>query len=124
MLNEIMNILGGATIEILKVVIIGAIGVGTAYLQKKKELEVQKIGAETYNANRQLAIDIATIVEKRFNLGKVVGSKAETFEKLLLEKAPNLDKDTIDNLRELAVVELDKNLKKSDLFGASKKDLN
>lgn len=120
MMNEIMNVLGEALITILGVAITYGVSVGIAFLNKKKEETIKKIGAETYNANRQLAIDIAAVVEKRFHLGEVVGTKAEEFEKLLLEKVPNLDKATIDHLREVAVVELDKNLKGSDLFGSAK----
>lgn len=124
MLNEILNILGEAVIAVLGVAITYGVSVGVAFLNKKKEETIKKIGADTYNANRQLAIDIAAVVEKRWSLGEVIGTKANEFEKLLLEKVPNLDKTTIDHLRELAVVELDKNLKGSDLFGEAKKELN
>lgn len=124
MMSEVMNILGGALITILGVAITYGVQVGTAYLNKKKEETIAKIGAEEYNSNRQLAIDIAAVVEKRWSLGQVLGTKAEEFEKLLLGKVPGLKKETIDHLREVAVVELDKQLKGTDLFGEAKKQLN
>lgn len=124
MMNEFLETLGAAAITIVGAGITCLVGIGVAYLNKKKAEVIQKIGADEYNANRQLALDIAMVVEKRWNLGEVIGTKAEEFEKLLLEKVPGLKKETIDHLREVAVVELDKQLKGTDLFGEAKKQLN
>lgn len=124
MMNEFLETLGAAAITILGAGITCLVGIGVAYLNKKKTEVIQKIGADEYNANRQLALDIAMVVEKRWNLGDVIGSKADEFKKLILEKIPGLDEKTIDHLREVAVVELDKQLKGTDLFGEAKKQLN
>lgn len=123
-MNEIMEVVESGTVEILKIAIIVGIGYGVTLLKDWKKALIEAKGPEQYNANRQFAIDLVAAIEKRFNVGELVGTKAEEFEKLILEKIPGLDKATIDQLRDMAVIELDKQLKKEDIFGEAKKKLN
>lgn len=111
-LNQILTILGTALVAILAVVIPALAKLVGVYVNTLIEKKKAEIGNDTYEANKKLAIDIARVIEERFRLGELVNSKAEEFEKIILEKIPYITKEQIDELRNLAVKSIDESIGK------------
>ncbi|WP_252241695.1 hypothetical protein [Clostridium sp. ZBS18] len=103
MLNQILVLLGGFIMAVLAIVIPTLGKLVGEYLGKKIEAKQQEIGLAEYDSNKKLALDLCKIVEERFRLGELVGSKSDEFTKLLLEKVPYVTESQVKDLRDLAV---------------------
>lgn len=111
-INQIITVIGGGVLIILGIVIPQIAKTIGNYIGAKLELVQQKQGVEIYEANKALAIDLVKIIEERFRLGELVGSKADEFIALLLEKVPSLSEEEVKALRDLAVSSVDKEIGK------------
>lgn len=111
-LNQLLTMLGAFVMAVLAVLIpyVGKL-LGT-YLGAKIEAKQQEIGQAEYDSNKKLALDLVKIVEERFRLGEIVGSKVEEFTKLLLEKVPYVNESEIKDLKDLAVRTFDEQIGK------------
>lgn len=102
-LNELLTMLGAFIMAVLAVLIPYVGKLVGEYLGKKIEIKQQEIGLAEYDSNKKLALDLCKIVEERFRLGELVGSKSEEFTKLLLEKVPYITESQVKDLKDLAV---------------------
>lgn len=98
----------GAIIAIIK-------NVGDALINlaevKAKELK-QKYNLDKYKELMNTAKDIWNIVEEKYriteNIEELVESKAEMFDRLLLEKVPGLTKEQLEEIRQALAGEFNK----------------
>lgn len=80
------------------------IAVGVTYLKKKREELISQLGVAQYNKDYKLAEDIYYGVEQQFKFIPQAGKqKADAFNKLLLEKIPEISQDEIDHFRKTIV---------------------
>lgn len=102
-LNQLLTMLGAFVVAVLAVLVpyVGKL-VGT-YLGAKIEAKQQEIGQSEYDSNKKLALDLVKIVEERFRIGELAGSKVEEFENLLTQKCPYITKEQVKDLKDLSV---------------------
>jgi len=100
MTSTLLNV----SITILLKAICGAVGVIVAlYIKNKKQAEVVKLGATTYNYRTTVARQIFLQVEQLYKLTPGSGElKAALFDKLILAKFPSLTEEKITHFREAA----------------------
>lgn len=111
-INQIITVIGGGVLIILGIVVPKVASAIGNYLGAKLEAKKLEIGDANYNKNKNLAIDLVKIVEERFRLGELIGSKADEFIALLLKEVPSLDETQVKALRDLAVASVDKEIGK------------
>lgn len=112
LLSQIAPILATAIVAIL-VAIIKKIGekVIEFISIKSKEVE-QKITASGHAQDLQTAKECWDIIEEKFriteNAKEILGSKADEFDKLLLQRVPGLSQQNLDDLRQAIAGEVNK----------------
>lgn len=111
-LNQLLTMLGAFVMAVLAILVpyVGKL-VGT-YLGTKIEAKQQEIGQSEYDANKKLALDLVKIVEERFRLGELAGSKVDEFSKLLLKECPYISDEQLKSLKDLSVRTFDENIGK------------
>ncbi len=103
--------IGATAITAILVVIIKTIGGATVEVlaQKKEQIE-QAIKANGHEQDLQIAKEVWNIVEEKFriteNAETLLSSKADEFNKLLLQKIPGLSQQNIDDLRQAIAGEI------------------
>lgn len=112
LVNQITPIVATAIVAIL-VAIIKNVGNATIeVLGKKKEEVEQKIKLSGHESQLNDAKEVWDIVEEKFriteNATQVLGSKADTFDKLLLEKIPGLTQKNLEDLRQAIAGEVNR----------------
>ena len=119
-------ILTALTLGIVGVIlaIIKSVGdVTIQYIAKKKEMVEQKLKLDQHEEEIKTAKQIWNIVEEKYritdNIKDLAKSKADYFDKLLLEKIPYLTEDQIKMLRQAIAGEVNKG--KKQLFEDSLK---
>jgi len=101
LLNGVTGILIQAIYTIVGIATTYLISVVASYLNKKKQSEITKIGADEYNSRATVAKGIFYQVEQLFKLIPGSGElKATMFDKLLLAKFPTLTQPQLDHYRE------------------------
>lgn len=108
LLNEVLH-------PVLTAIAIGATGVfiaiiksvgsaTVAYISKKKEAIEKDLQLSKYKEEFNTAKQVWNIIEEKYritdNLNNFVTSKADEFDKLLLQKIPYLTKDQVEELRQ------------------------
>lgn len=107
LLNGISTVIINGIITILGLCMTALIGKVYSYLNKKKQAEIIKIGADLYNSRFTVAKGIVYQVEQLFKLVPGAGDlKATMFDKLLLDKFPKLTQVELDHFRESIVGEI------------------
>lgn len=119
-------ILTALTLGIVGVIlaIIKSVGdVTIQYIAKKKEMVEQKLKLDQHEEEIKTAKQIWNIVEEKYritdNIKDLAKSKADYFDKLLLEKIPYLTKEQVKMLRQAIAGEVNKG--KKQLFEDSLK---
>ncbi|MDK0897125.1 cobalt ABC transporter permease [Clostridium perfringens] len=119
-------ILTALTLGIVGVIlaIIKSVGdVTIQYIAKKKEMVEQKLKLDQHEEEIKTAKQIWNIVEEKYritdNIKDLAKSKADYFDKLLLEKIPYLTEDQVKMLRQAIAGEVNKG--KKQLFEDSLK---
>lgn len=116
-MNELTKIIDTAAVTILTAVITALIGVGISYLQKAKEALVKKIGAQQYNADRMIALNIYHQVEQQFKgLSGVADEKSKEFDNLVSKLLPWLTPAEVEHYKESIVGEINSKIDKSTLL--------
>lgn len=117
MLDEILKIIISGVITILGALASYGVTVVVTYLRKKKEALIKQIGNEEYNANYKIAKEIYYRVEEKFRfLTSTSEEKVKEFDKLLLEKIPQLEQKDLDHLRQTICGEINDKVKKSQIL--------
>lgn len=111
-------ILTALTLGIVGVIlaIIKSVGdVTIQYIAKKKEMVEQKLKLDQHEEEIKTAKQIWNIVEEKYritdNIKDLAKSKADYFDKLLLEKIPYLTEDQVKMLRQAIAGEVNKGKK-------------
>lgn len=119
-------ILTALTLGIVGVIlaIIKSVGdVTIQYIAKKKEMVEQKLKLDQHEEEIKTAKQIWNIVEEKYritdNINDLAKSKADYFDKLLLEKIPYLTEEQVKELRQAIAGEVNKG--KKQLFEDSLK---
>lgn len=103
----------GVVLTAILVTIIKKIGnEAVEYISKKKEVAEQQLNSDKNKEILEFAMKAWNIVEEEFrvteNLNKFIGSKAEMFDKLLLEKFPILTEKQIAEIRQAIAGEINR----------------
>lgn len=112
LINEITSIAATAIVAIL-VAIIKKVGDSAIefFVTKKRETE-QKIEINGRVAELDSAKEVWNIIEEKFriteNASQVLGSKADEFDKLLIQRVPGLSKENLNDLRQAVAGEFNK----------------
>lgn len=118
MLPEILTAIGVALTGILIVIIKNIGNAVVGYIEKKKESIEQKLNLDKHREVLEIGKEIWDIVEEKFritqNIEEFVGSKANEFDKLLLEKFPLLTPNQVEDIRQAIAGEV--NREKDALF--------
>ena len=108
-------ILGAIAIGItgILVAIIKSVGdVAIEYIVKKKQVVEQRLQLDKHVEEVETAKQVWNIVEEKYritdNIKDLAKSKADEFDKLLLEKIPYLTKDEVNQLRQALAGEINK----------------
>lgn len=111
-LTPILGAVGVALTGVLVAVIKSVGNVVIGYITKKKDLVDQKLKLDKYQEEINAAKQIWNIVEEKYritdNLKDALSSKADEFDKLLLEKIPYLTKEQVSELRQALAGEINK----------------
>lgn len=104
LINQLAPIAATAVVAILVAVIKTVGDVVIVVLAKKKEEIEQKIKASGHEEELNTAKEVWNIIEEKFriteNAETLLSSKADEFNKLLLQKIPGLSQENIDDLRQ------------------------
>ena len=104
LISQIAPIAATAITAILVAIIKTIGGAAIEVLSKKKEQIDQAIKASGHEQDLQTAKEVWNIVEEKFriteNALEILKSKADEFNKLLLEKIPGLSQQNLDDLRQ------------------------
>ncbi|WP_338627601.1 cobalt ABC transporter permease [Clostridium baratii] len=111
-LNSILDVVTIGVVGIL-VSIIKVVGdVIIDYIGKKKEVVEQKLKLDKHVEEVEAAKQVWNIVEEKYritdNIKSLTKSKADMFDKLLLEKIPYLTEDEVRQLRQAIAGEINK----------------
>jgi hypothetical protein len=103
----------GIVLTAILVTIIKKIGnEAVEYISKKKEVAEQQLNSDKNKEILEFAMKAWNIVEEEFrvteNLNKFIGTKAEMFDKLLLEKFPILTEKQIAEIRQAIAGEINR----------------
>lgn len=112
LLPQVLSAIGVALTGIL-VVVIKSVGSATVeFIQKKKEAVEQQLNLDKHTELLEMGRMVWNIVEEKFriteNIEEFVGSKANEFDKLLLEKLPFLDEKQVAEIRQAIAGEVNK----------------
>lgn len=111
-LPQVLPAIGIALTGVL-VAIIKSVGNETVeYISKKKEVVEQQLNSDKNKELLETAKQVWNIVEEKFriteNLEEFIGSKADEFDKLLLEKLPFLTESQVKELRQTVAGEINR----------------
>ena len=111
-LPQVLPTIGVVLTEIL-VTIIKKIGnEAVQYISKKKEVVDQQLNSDKNKELLETAKQVWNIVEEKFriteSLEEFIGSKADEFDKLLLEKLPFLTESQVKELRQTVAGEINR----------------
>ncbi|AQS11297.1 hypothetical protein CLOBY_34530 [Clostridium saccharobutylicum] len=112
LISQIAPIAATAVVAILAVTIKTIGDILIEVLTKKKEEIEKNIKSLGYEEELNTAKEVWDIIEEKFriteNVAQVLGSKADEFDKLLLQKIPGLSQENIDYLRQAIAGEVNK----------------
>ena len=111
-LDPILSALGVALASVL-VVVIKSLGEATReFIKVKVEAVEQKIKESKYNELFEVVKNILNMVEEKYrvtdNIETLAQSKADMFDKMLLEKFPHLTKEELTEVRQAIAGEYNK----------------
>ena len=103
----------GVVLTAILVTIIKKIGnEAVEYISKKKEVAEQQLNSDKNKELLETAKQVWNIVEEKFriteSLEEFIGSKADEFDKLLLEKLPFLTESQVKELRQTVAGEINR----------------
>lgn len=112
LLPQILSVIGVALTGIIVVIIKSVGNVTVEFIQKKKEAVEQQLNLDKHTEILEMGRMVWNIVEEKFriteNIEEFVGSKANEFDKLLLEKLPFLDEKQVAEIRQAIAGEVNK----------------
>lgn len=112
LISQIAPIVATAIVAILVAIIKSVGDVATDVLSKKKEEIQQKIKASGHEEDLNTAKEVWNIVEEKYriteNAKKLLGNKADYFDKLLLQRIPGLSQQNLYDLRQAIAGEFNK----------------
>ena len=116
MVQQIINAIVPVAITAIVAILVAAIkalgDAGVAYIQKKKDAVVAKIGTDTYEHNLSVARSIWNIVDEEFRitptLDKTIVNKQAMFDEKIKKAIPNITDDEIAQLRQAVAGEVNK----------------
>ncbi|WP_283688826.1 cobalt ABC transporter permease [Clostridium perfringens] len=112
LLNQIGPVVIAAVIGIIAVIIKSVGDVVIQLINKKKEEVEQQLELNKHEKEIRVAKEIWNIVEENFRLKdkieELAKSKADEFDKLLLEKIPYLTKNEVNDIRQAIAGEINK----------------
>jgi hypothetical protein len=112
LINQVAPVAATAVVAILVAIIKSVGDVAIDVLKKKKEEIEQKIKASGHESELKQAKEVWDIIEEKFriteNSKQVLGSKADMFNQLLLERIPGLTQQNIIDLRQAIAGEFNK----------------
>ncbi len=110
--SGIVPILIAALVAVLTVVIKGVGDAAVAYLSRKKDALIAKIGADTYDHDLAVARSIWGVVDEEFRitptLGKTIANKQALFAEKIQKAIPGITDDEIEQLRQAIAGEVNK----------------
>jgi len=112
LISQIVPIVATAIVTILVATIkqVGKVAI-ELLVTKKKEAE-QKIKVSGHEADLNAAKEVWNIIEEKFriteNATQILSSKADEFDKLLLQRIPGLSAQNLDDLRQAIAGEYNK----------------
>jgi hypothetical protein len=96
-MNEFLLTLQPALLSLLALVLVGLIGLGGDVLLKYRQVLIVKFGADTFNAARNFAMGLYTLLEDQFATVVKAGElKKAEMEKMLLARFPTLTQAELD----------------------------
>ncbi|MBC2398028.1 hypothetical protein HGG79_09605 [Clostridium tetanomorphum] len=117
MVNGIIEIVTRAILSILGLSITYFITISVAYLSKKREALIEKIGVEQYNKTYNIAKSIYFAVEQQFKfIPESAEEKRKLFDEMLLKKIPSLKEEDLYHFREAIVGEINSQIYNSNLL--------
>lgn len=112
LINQVAPVAATAVIAILVAIIKSVGDVAIDVLKNKKEEIVQKIKASGHEEELNTAKEVWNIIEEKYriteNASQVLGSKADEFDKLLLQRIPGLSQQNLSDLRQAIAGEVNK----------------
>ncbi len=115
LINQIGPVVIAAVIGILGVTIKAVGNVIIELIQKKKEEVEQKLEIEKHQQELATAREIWNIVDEKYRITDkvedLIKSKADDFDKLLLDKIPYLTNDEVQDLRQTIAGEINQGKK-------------
>ncbi|WP_415341534.1 cobalt ABC transporter permease [Clostridium perfringens] len=112
LLNQIGPVVIAAVVGIIAVIIKSVGDVVIQLINKKKEEVEQQLELNKHEKEIRVAKEIWNIVEENFRLKdkieELAKSKADEFDKLLLEKIPYLTKNEVNDIRQSIAGEINK----------------
>lgn len=125
LINGIVEIIIKAVLSILGLSITYLITISVAYLNKKREELIEKIGLEQYNRTYNIAKSIYFAVEQQFKfIPQSAEEKRKLFDEMLIRKIPNLKEEDLYHFREAIVGEINSQIYNSNLLKSASTDNN
>jgi hypothetical protein len=98
-MNEFLTTLQPALLDLVVLILVGLIGVAGSAVYHWRKLLIVRFGAETFDAAREFAIGLYTMLEDQFADVLHAGAlKKAEMDKLLLEKFPSLTQADLDSI--------------------------
>jgi hypothetical protein len=98
-MNEFLFGLQPAILNLVALSLVGLIGIGIAVLFKWRKVLIVRFGAETFDAAREFAIGLYTMLEDQFaDVLHAGAEKKAEMDKLLLAKFPSLTQADLDSI--------------------------
>jgi len=114
-LDPILSAVAIGVVGILVAIIKSVGDVSIEYIAKKKDVVEQRLQLDKHVEEIETAKQVWNIVEEKFritdNIKDLANSKADEFDKLLLEKIPYLKKEQVKMLRQAIAGEVNKGKK-------------
>ncbi|TBX08256.1 cobalt ABC transporter permease [Clostridium perfringens] len=111
-LDPILSAVGVALATVLVAIIKSVGNEAVEYLKAKKKVADQKIKESKYNELFEVGKNIWNMVEEKYritdNIENLAKSKADMFDKMLLEKFPHLTKEELIEVRQAIAGEVNK----------------
>ena len=112
LINQVAPVAATAWAAILVAIIKSVGDVAIDVLKKKKEEIEQKIKASGHEEELNTAKEVWNIIEEKYriteNASQVLESKADEFDKLLLQRIPGLSQQNLSDLRQAIAGEVNK----------------
>lgn len=112
LISQIAPIIATAVVAILVATIKNVGGAAIELFVKKKEETELKIKLSGHEAELKQAKEVWNIIEEKFRITEnatiILGSKADLFDKVLLQKIPGLSQQNLDDLRQAIAGEFNK----------------